>query len=233
MNANPTLRGTRLKIRALVFDFDGLLLDTESSAYRSWCEVYREHGCELPFDRWIEYIGREGGWFDAAEYLEELVGRPLDREAVRARRRQMHTTAIAALDLAAGVRERVAEAKERGLRLAIATSSGATWVQPHLESRGFSDVWDAIVCREPPMRAKPEPDVYLEAVRRLGVPASEAVAFEDSSNGIRAAKAAGLWCVAIPNPLTARAPIDGADLRLDSLADMPLDAILAQLGAAT
>jgi len=218
-------------IRALVFDFDGLILETETPAYETWADIYREHGHELPLDRWFDYIGREGGFFDAADHLAALVGEGFDREAARARRDARKTELIAALDVMVGVREYVGDAKRLGLRLAVASSSSRAWVLGHLERLGIGAAWDAVRTREDVARTKPAPDLYLAAVKALDVAPHEAVAFEDSANGIAAAKAAGLRCVAVPNALTAGMDLSQADVRLGSLAETPLERLLAVLSA--
>ena len=221
-----------MKARALIFDFDGLLLETEGPSYQAWQELYTEHGQEMPRERWLEYIGREGGWFDALAHLGDLVGSGFDRDGVLARREARKTELIEALDLMPGVRERIAEAKARGMKVGVASSSTIRWVGGHLERLAFRETFDAVTCREEGMRAKPAPDIYLAATGSLGVAPGEAVAVEDSRNGIAAAKAAGLRCVAVPNELTSEQDLSAADLRLRSLAEMPLDAILARLGFA-
>ena len=218
------------RIRALVFDFDGLILETETPAYRSWAEIYREHGHELPRDRWLDYIGREAGWFDALAHLESLVPAPFDRDAVRKRREAVRAALLAELDVMAGVRDYVAEGRRLGLRLAIASSSPTDYVRAHLGRLGLGDGWDAVVCREDAPRAKPAPDLYLRAIEVLQVAPQEAVALEDSPNGIAAAKDAGLWVVAVPNALTAAADLSRADCRVATCAEMPLADLLGRLG---
>jgi beta-phosphoglucomutase-like phosphatase (HAD superfamily) len=215
-------------IRALVFDFDGLILETETPAYQSWAEIYREHGHEIPMDLWHGYIGSDTG-FDPAGHLAALVGEGFDRDAVQARRDARKTELVAALDVMVGVREYVADAKRLGLLLAVASSSSRAWVLGHLERLRLHAEWDAVRTRDDVARTKPAPDLYLAAVEALGVAPGEAVAFEDSANGIAAAKAAGLRCVAVPNALTAGMDLSGADVRLGSLADTPLKELLAVL----
>jgi HAD superfamily hydrolase (TIGR01509 family) len=218
------------RIKALIFDFDGLILETETPAYQSWAEIYREHGHELPRDRWMEYIGREAGWFDALTHLESLVPPPFDRDAVRTRREKRRAELLAELDVMAGVRDYVAEGRRLGLRLAIASSSPANYVRTHLGRVNLTDDWDAVVCREDAPRAKPAPDLYLRAVELLGVAPDEALAFEDSPNGITAAKEAGLWVVAVPNELTALGDLSRADCRVSTCAEIPLVELLQRLG---
>ena len=217
-------------IRALVFDFDGLILETETPAHQSWDEIYREHGHELPMDLWHGYVGSDTG-FDPAGHLAALVGEGFDRDAAQARRDARKTELIAALDVMVGVREYVVDAKRLGLHLAVASSSSRTWVLGHLERLGLHAQWDAVRTRDDVGRTKPAPDLYLSAVDALGVAPNEAVAFEDSMNGIAAAKDAGLLCVAVPNALTAEMDLSRADLRLASLAETPLERLLAVLSA--
>lgn len=215
-------------IRALVFDFDGLILETETPAYRSWAEVYREHGHELPMDLWHGYVGSDTG-FDPAGHLAALVGEGFDREATQSRRDARKAELIAVLDVMVGVRDYVADGRRLGLRLAVASSSSRAWVLGHLERLGLRAEWDAVRTRDDVARTKPAPDLYLAAVEALGVLPQEAVAFEDSMNGIAAAKAAGLRCVAVPNPLTAGMDLSHADVQLNSLAETPLEELLALL----
>ena len=117
------------------------------------------------------------------------------------------------------------DGRKRGLRLAIASSSPHAWVDPHLSRLGLADRFDRVLCSDdvPPGRTKPNPDLFLLAVDQLKVPKEAAVVFEDSPNGVRAAKSAGIFVVAVPNPLTIRLGVDGANLTVKSLADISLD----------
>ena len=217
-------------MRALLFDFDGLLIDTESPSRLCWEELYREHGHELPLDRWATLVGTLDEPFDPMGHLEQLVGAALDRDALDARRRQRETALIDLEDLRPGVDDYLEEAGRRGLLTALVSSSSRGWVEGILTRLGRVDGWDAIVTADgDAARAKPRPDLYLDALDQLAVGADEAIAFEDSPNGVRAAKAAGVFCVAIPNPITAALTLEEADVVLESLADLPLPDLLARL----
>jgi HAD superfamily hydrolase (TIGR01509 family) len=217
-------------IRALVFDLDGLILDTESTVYASWEAVYREHGVPLPLDLWQLAIGSDETHFEPLSFL--LARRPdLDVSALHERRRAHRDELLAELGPCAGVAERLAEARARGLRLAVASSSERAWVEHHLQRLGLQPHFGAVRCREDVARVKPDPALYRSAVEALGVGAEHAVAFEDSPNGVAAAVAAGLRCVAIPGPMTRALRFDAAHLLLDSLAERTLDEILAHLDA--
>jgi putative hydrolase of the HAD superfamily len=221
-----------VKLRGLLFDFDGLLVDTESPSRLGWEELYREHGHELPLDQWATLVGTIGAPFDPFAHLEALVGQPLDREELIARRRAREFELIDLEDLRPGVEEYLAEAEQRGLKTAVVSSSSRDWIEPILQRLDRLDHWDTIVTADgDPSRAKPQPTLYLEALTALGVGANEAIAFEDSPNGVRAAKRAGLVCVAVPNPVTKTLALDEADIVVDTLVELPFDELLTQLGA--
>ena len=220
-------------IRALLFDFDGLIVDTETPSYASWAEVYREHGRELPMERWVTIIGTTAGGFDPLAHLEEIHG-PIDREAVRTRRREHELGLLEVEGLRPGILEYLEEADRLGLRKAIVSSSSRQWVDRHLVRLERAEHFDEIVTADrDPERSKPRPTLYFEALERLGVTAGDAVAFEDSPNGVKAAKAAGIFTVAVPNGITASLGLDEADLVLDSLAEIPLTKLLERFSAAS
>jgi putative hydrolase of the HAD superfamily len=217
-------------IRGLLFDFDGLLVDTETPSRAAYEHLYRRHGHELPLDRWATLVGTIGAEFDPYVHLEELVGTPLDRDELDDWRRAREDELVDLEDLRPGVEDLLADAREHGLRTAIVSSSDDWWIQRHLGRLERSNGWDAIVAANGDVeRAKPAPTLYLDALRLLELSPHEAVAFEDSPNGVRAAKAAGLFCVAVPNPITATLALDEADVIVESLEDVSL-AALADLG---
>ncbi len=214
-------------IRALVFDFDGLILETETPAYQAWAEVYREFGHELPKELWLEYIGREGGWFDALSYLEGLVGPRDDRAEIQERRDARKTELVMAAAETAGLRALLTDARARGLRLAVCSSSTPKWVLGHLERLGLRGFFDHVQCLDSAeLRAKPAPDLYLAACAGLHLRPDEAVAFEDSRNGMLAARSAGMRCVVVPNELTIAMDLAGAEHRFESLATVSLQMLL-------
>jgi len=216
-------------IRGLLFDFDGLLVDTETPSRLVWEELYREHGHELPQDQWATLVGTIGAEFDPFGHLEELVGRRLDYEEFTKRRIAREDELSELEQLRPGVEDYFREAERRGLRTAVVSSSDDGWIKRHLGRLGRLEGLDAVVAANGNTeRAKPRPDLYLEALDRLELTAAEAIAFEDSPNGVSAAKAAGLFCVAVPNPITAVLALDDADLVLESLADLPLPELLAR-----
>jgi HAD superfamily hydrolase (TIGR01509 family) len=217
------------RTRALVFDFDGLIVDTELPEYESWQDVYREYGADLPLSEWVACIGTTFDAFDPVGYLEAAIGRKLDREAVFARHRVFDEERVADQPPMPGVVDCIASARSMGLGLAVASSSSHRGVDGHLERIGLLDVFDHVVCRDDVDRVKPAPDLYLTAVERLGARPDEAVAFEDSTNGILSACEAGLKVVAVPNAMTASLDFGMADIVVSSLAEMPLKYLLASI----
>jgi len=215
-------------IRALVFDFDGLILDTEEPVYRSWLEVYQAHGEELPFARWIQIVGSTTTGFHPQHHLEERLGRPLPKEVLD-RRIGRRTEMILANAVLPGVVQHLDAARELGLKLGVASSSTSDWVRGHLARLGILERFQCMRCRDDVEHAKPEPDLYVAVLDCLGVAASEAIAIEDSPNGIIAAKRAGMRCVAIPNSITARLDLSQADAVLTSLAEVTLRDLLKRL----
>jgi len=214
--------------KLVIFDFDGLILDTEVPVYRAWQELYDEHGHELPLERWAQCLGTAGA-FDPCADLAGLVGRALDIAMLRQRHRVRTDALIGEQSVLPGVLERLAEAQAMGLTLGVASSSGRAWVEGHLGRLGLLDRFHAIRCAGDVERVKPDPALYRAVLGATGVDAADAVAIEDSPNGVLAAKRAGLACVAVPNALTAQLDLRAADLRLASLADITLETLLARL----
>lgn len=218
-------------IRALIFDFDGLIMDTESAEVEAWRAVYAEYGQEFPLDVWVrDVVGSTTAHFDPAWHLSTLTGLSLDRKALHERTRAERLARQAVLSARPGVVSLLQEARRLGLRLAIASSSSHAWVEGYLHQLGLKEVFEAILCREDVESVKPYPDLFLAALRRLALRPDQALVLEDSPNGVLAARRAGLRVVAVPNPVTERGDFTGADLILRSLTELPLTEILQRLG---
>jgi len=216
--------------RAFLFDFDGLILDTETASRGGYEWLYGQHGHELPPEKWALNVGTVDGW-DPWLHLEELLGEPLDRATWNERRFAHELTLLETEELRPGIAEYLAYAEEHGLKRAIVSSASRRWIDMHLERLERAVGWHAIVTADHDAeRAKPRPTLYLEALDALGVTAAEAVAFEDSPNGAAAARAAGIFVVGVPNAVTRDLGLaESADLVVDSLAELPPDELLAGL----
>lgn len=212
-------------LRALIFDFDGLMVDTEWPSYQAWCALYQAHGAQLPLSLWVSCVGSAGA-FDPIAELERQVGHAVDRPALLAQRTAQKAARVADAPLMPGVLERLQEARDLGWRVGVASSSGADWVRGHLAQRGLLDRLDAVVTREDVRRVKPDPEIFQKAAAALGVTAGECVVLEDSLHGVRAALAAGVAVVvAVPNRVTQGLDFQEAHQRIESLAHLSLAAL--------
>jgi HAD superfamily hydrolase (TIGR01509 family) len=217
-------------VRALLFDFDGTLLETESSSYGSWRELLAEHDYELTHDTWSAAVGTIDG-VDPVELLETHLGAPVDRAALEDRQAALHRELLTEEVLRPGVQRIVDEARARGVHTAIVTSASERWVREHLRRLDLESEWEHIVAANgDPARAKPAPLLYEEAIALLGIEPAEGVAIEDSPHGVTAAKAAGLAAIAFPNPITERMDLGHADAVVGDLEGLGLDGLLARVG---
>jgi HAD superfamily hydrolase (TIGR01509 family) len=214
-------------LKALIFDFDGLILDTETPEYETWRQVYQEFDQDLSPDMWGQIVGGSGASdFHPVTHLESLTARDLSplnlsRRVAEASLARIHTQ----LPLP-GVLNLLDAARAAHLQLAIASSSPREWVEGHLTRLGLLSRFEALRCREDVKKTKPEPDLYLSALEALRVSPKEACVFEDSPNGVLAARRAGIPVIAVPNLLTERLNIQGETRRLKSLADLDLKDLL-------
>lgn len=222
---------TNNEIHAIIFDFDGTILETEVPDYRSWQEVYTEYGGTLPLETWLECVGGGVGLFDPYAYLEEQIGVSVDRQAIRERRVLRYHELVAEEPIRPGVLQLLAESQAAGLRLGIASSSNRTWVEGYLVERDLMHHFDVIRTSDDVDEVKPDPALYGSAADMLGVLPPQAVAIEDSHNGMLGAKRAGLKCVVVPNPVTASQDFSLADLRLETLEGVTLPSLLEQVAA--
>ncbi|WP_410587946.1 HAD family hydrolase [Amycolatopsis sp. lyj-23] len=212
--------------RALVFDFDGTLADTESAVLQAWQAIFREHGTELPLAAWYAVIGTQRTTPAMVALLGEHVP-GIDPDSLRPGLRTHVLRLLEDLGPRDGVRRYLETAREHGLKLAVASSSSGAWVNPHLERLGIDHHFDAVLTGDL-HRAKPDPDLYLAALDALGADAAETIAFEDTPHGVTSAKAAGLTCVAVPNAITRNLDFGQADVVLPSFTAKPLEALLSR-----
>ena len=220
-----------MTVRAVVFDFDGLILDTEEPEFLAWRQVWSEAGQELTLEEWSLAIGTvpEQSGFHPLVELVRRSGQDLDDKQVRARVRTLNHAAVAAKAVTSGALEWAREARDLGLGVAIASTSERAWIDGHLPRLGLAEWWQVISCLEECGTAKPDPASYRLACQKLGVEPAAALAVEDSRNGLLAAKAAGLTCVVVPSPMTAHMDFGEADLVLSSLSKVTLLETLVRL----
>ncbi|HEX3424829.1 MAG TPA: HAD-IA family hydrolase [Acidimicrobiales bacterium] len=203
-----------------MLDFDGTILDTEQPVYQSWAELWQNHDVELSRSRWQAVIGTNGV-FDPWMELQQVLGRRLN-PALLEQRRQRRDALQAGYVPRDGILEWLAEARRLKVAVAVASSSPVEWVAGHLERLGLGEHFGAVVCRDDLVPAKPDPTSYREACRRLGARPAWSVAVEDSAHGVAAARAAGLYTIAVPHGLTADLDLSAADLVVSSLSSLSL-----------
>ena len=211
-------------VKALIFDFDGLILDTELPDFISWQQVYRGFGLELPLELWLTTVGGDSeAEFEPHEYLERKLNIQVDREQIWVQRRKSYLDHLEGQQAMPGVEAALHAAREAGLKLGIASSSPDNWVSGHLTRLGLRSLFDVIVTADDVEHTKPDPALFLLAAEKMGVQPASTVVFEDSHNGVVGAKRAGMFVVAVPNEITKHSDLSAADLRLDSMEDLSLD----------
>ncbi|WP_214626274.1 HAD family hydrolase [Paenibacillus agaridevorans] len=208
-------------IKAIIFDFDGTIIDTETAWYYAFRDAYKEHGVDLDVEQYSQCLGTSLHLFNPYEYLATELGLAIDVAEFRNRIRADHTARMNMEEVRAGIREYLKMAKEAGLRIGLASSSDRAWIDKYLAKLDIREYFEVIRSADDVSRVKPDPELYLSAIEALGVRADEAVAIEDSPNGARAAVAAGMHCVIVPNTLTKLLSFDPSDrcYRAESLSD--------------
>ncbi len=217
-------------IKAVVFDCDGLLVDTESAWYEAYEEVLAGYGFEISLTEFAVSIGGDDS--PLVRFIRDNDIDTLDVATVAEEIRQLHDKKMAHPNLLPGVKDYLQAAQAAGLRIALASSSNHEWVEGYTRKLGIFDFFEVIKTGDQVEKVKPDPALYREAVTALGVMPSEAVAFEDSLNGLNAALAAGLHCVVVPNRVTSHFDFQGHALRLTSMEEMPLERVLASIAIA-
>ncbi|WP_219834583.1 HAD family phosphatase [Paenibacillus sp. R14(2021)] len=215
-------------IKAIVFDFDGTIFDTEGPEFKSYQEIFAEHGHELDLNIWSQGVGTVDG-FHPFDHLEACTGQAVNRDALRVLQKEKYGRFIAEETILPGVEEYLKAAKELGLHVGLASSSSRAWVTKHLDQLNVAHYFDVVRVRDDVRKAKPDPELYRQVIDHFGISPQEAIAFEDSPNGALAAKAAGLYCVTVPNGVTRGLPFCDIDIRLQTMSDMKLDALIQQL----
>jgi HAD superfamily hydrolase (TIGR01509 family) len=215
-------------IRALIFDFDGLIIDTETPLIDAWAALHERAGFAYSRADAHQLVGHVGVDFNPWSAF----GPAADRPALDEQHRRLTRELTASQPILPGVLACLKEARERGLKLGVASNSSHRHVDVHLARLGLRPLFDLTCCRDDNLPVKPAPDLYLAATSRLGVAAGEAIAFEDSTAGTLAARRAGLWVVAVPNPSTHEHDFSAAHLVVRSLAEAPLATLLERFSPA-
>lgn len=200
-------------VRAVVFDMDGLLVDTETIYCEALTATTLGMGYELPFEVLKRMIGHS--WAGSAHVLTEHFGPAFDTDLLRAQSvARFYELAEAEICLKAGVVELLDHLDVLGLPRAIATSSRRREVEHHIGGHGLLERFHAILAHGDYARPKPDPDPYLKAAEALGVDPIDCLALEDSHNGVRAASAAGMMTIMVPDLLDPTEEMHGLCVRI-------------------
>ena len=211
-----------MTIKGFIFDFDGLILDTEKPGFLAWKEIFDRFDQPFALEDWKKAIGTGPRAFDPALHLCARVQDSLDPSRLHEEQLSIANGIIRTYPILPGVLEFIREAKAAGRGLAIASSSPRSWVIGHLSRLELTQYFDAILTADDVLRVKPDPDLFLLALSKLELTPSEAVVFEDSPNGILAANAAGITCIAVPNEVTRTMDISHADHIFNSFDEITL-----------
>lgn len=189
-------------LKALIFDFDGLILDTEVPVFESWKENYAAYGHSLPLETYVGCVGSDFQGFDPKRHLESLVTEPIDWEHWDRRRKEKESELVSQLAPMPGILALLDEAGSLGIPCVVASSSPRSWVEGHLENHNLLDRFVTTRCLDDVKAPKPAPDLFLTAAKAVGVDIADALVLEDSLNGLLAAISAGIDCIVVPNRIT-------------------------------
>ena len=215
-----------MTIKAIIFDFDGLILDTETPDFSAWKSVFDKYQIPFPLDEYMAGIGRTYNDHGPIEYILSHTNESLTENIILDDFNQLRDEFIDKETLCDGILEYLKAAKDLNLLIGLASSSKSEWVVPHLENFEIRDYFDVISTLDFVSLPKPDPELYSRTLDLLSIKPSEAIALEDSCNGILAAKAAGLYAIAIPNQVTKISDFSHADMCLKSLTDMRLSELV-------
>jgi len=207
-------------IKAIIFDFDGTIIDTETAWYRAFREAYRSHGVELTLEQYSQCIGTSLHAFNPYEYLMTELGLPINKEAFRRSVHDKHAELMEQETVRPGVLGYLESAKALGIKIGLASSSSEHWVRTHLDRLKLTDYFECIRTSDHVSKVKPDPELYSQAMSALGVRGEETISVEDSPNGAKAAIAAGTVCVIVPNVLTETLNFPKSPYRASSLAEL-------------
>jgi HAD superfamily hydrolase (TIGR01509 family) len=210
-------------ISALFFDFDGLILDTETPEVNAWRWLFESHGHKYPDEVWMNIVGR--GPDQVAEQpeilLKRLAGLDESPESIRLRFRERYWANFELVPRPGAI-ELLEQGKAKGIHQCIVSSSLHSWVDDFVERLGLGHYFERTICREDAARSKPAPDLYLKALELMQVEAKSVIVLEDSQNGVAAAHSAGLYVIACPNEVTKHLDFSLASRVVDSLLEVNL-----------
>ncbi|WP_285769453.1 HAD family hydrolase [Peribacillus sp. SI8-4] len=214
-------------IKAVIFDFDGLIVDTETAWYEAYKETMGFYETDLPLEQFVTCIGTDNTELNA--YFQSQLGERYNINEIETKAKSLHEGKMKTPEAREGVKEYLEEARKSGYKIALASSSSKEWVTLYLEKLGLLHYFEAIITGDDVAHVKPAPDLYVKAMEVLDVAPAEAVAFEDSLNGLQAALKAGVKCVIVPNPVTEALAFEHHSLRLQSMLEKSLADVIREI----
>ncbi len=218
-----------MTIKAIIFDFDGLIVDTETPEIEAWKDFYNQYGLEFPTEEYLKAIGMTYEDDTPLKIMKQKLGESFNEKQAFDEFNQYKLSVIEKEQLCEGVLDYLQEAGKLGLSIGLASSSKLEWVGYFLDKHEIRHYFDTINTLDNVKNPKPDPELYTRAVTQLGLQPYEAVALEDSFNGIASAKEAGLFAVAVPNPVTRNLDLSRADIHLEKLSDISLSELISRL----
>ncbi len=206
--------------KAVLIDFDGVIIDSEWPIYESWQRAFEAEGQTLALETYVQCIGSDFDTWSPEKYLEELTGKEFDWPAINAKRQVELESDLVGVQPLPGARElfeKLTSGNGSDKNVAVVSSSSHRWVDTWLEKLDLVRYTDQVVCRGDAPRIKPAPDLYQEAVKRFSLKPEECLVIEDSLNGLKAGNAAGCRTIAVPSRLTSCLDFSDADAVIDSL----------------
>jgi HAD superfamily hydrolase (TIGR01509 family) len=218
-------------IKGIIFDFDGTIVDTETPVFQSWSDIYREFNQILPFELWRTIVGTSDGKFDPLDYLKSKINQDVDIKRIKDKEKALENILIAKTVPMPGVVSYLDDARKLGLILGIASSSSQEWVKTNLERMNLAGYFSAITTCEEVTLTKPYPYLFEKTLKKMRLYPYQVIAVEDSPLGVTAAKAAGIFTLAVPNNITREMKLDHADLVLNSLSELSLEELVTSITA--
>ena len=216
-------------LKGLIFDFDGLIVDTETVIYETWANLYQQNGQTLDLADYKQCVGSDFAQFDPSEELEKRCGKKFDWNELNLQRELKIRENLSSQRERPGIISFIEEAKKNGLKMAIASSSSKAWVVGWVERLEIKHYFSAFLNRDDVKRIKPAPDLFLASCEALKIDTSEALVLEDSENGLKAANAAGINCAIITNKITEGGTFSESVLQTDNFSDIRLKKLLIDL----
>ena len=211
-------------LKGLIFDFDGLMIDTEYTWYPIYKDYFiKHHDYEIEMDDFLTCIGSDDTYF--MNLLQDAIGHTFDLKHFDTYRKDIFLEQSRNLPMMRGVFELIQDAHAQGLKLAIATSSKHPHALNHLKRWGIDHLFNVIITADDVAAVKPAPDLFLKALNELKLNADQVYIFEDSYHGLIAANKAGIECIVVPNRVTIYSPFETQRLKLEHLGQTSIEAL--------